>query len=217
MNYKQVELGDKNLEAVRIFFGEHLCATQNECARVLGLSVMAVNRHVKEIRKEWRINSDLRAIRSPLLRDLTGLKFSRLTVISRADDIDTPVWKQRKPKWYCKCECGKHITTFGSWLTSGRSASCGCIRRERLREALTTHGMSQTSTYQTWASIVSRYLMNGKRRKGKPAICKEWRTFQGFYDDMGSKPTARHRLKRLDERQGFKLSNCKWIKIGKKP
>lgn len=39
-----------NYRAIRIFFESHLCATQVECAAALGLSVMAVNRHVREIR-----------------------------------------------------------------------------------------------------------------------------------------------------------------------
>lgn len=54
MNYLQVELGQENLDAVKKFFRTHLCATQRECAEYLGLSVMAVNRHVRTIRAEWR-------------------------------------------------------------------------------------------------------------------------------------------------------------------
>lgn len=54
MNHKQVGLGRENLEAVREWFTSHLCGTQVECARALGLSVMAVNRHVRTIRAEWK-------------------------------------------------------------------------------------------------------------------------------------------------------------------
>lgn len=46
--------GCENLNRVRAFFENHLCATQSECARTLGLSPMAVNRHVRTIRNEWR-------------------------------------------------------------------------------------------------------------------------------------------------------------------
>lgn len=53
-NWKQVEMGEANLRAVRAFFVTHLCATQRECAAALGLSLMAVNRHVRTIRDEWR-------------------------------------------------------------------------------------------------------------------------------------------------------------------
>lgn len=54
MNNKQIEVGRDNLQAVREFMLSHLCATQQECAKALGLSVMAVNRHVKTIRSEWK-------------------------------------------------------------------------------------------------------------------------------------------------------------------
>ncbi len=50
----QLELGRANLERVRTFFSEHLCATNQECAKALGLGVMAVGRHVATIRAEWR-------------------------------------------------------------------------------------------------------------------------------------------------------------------
>lgn len=56
MNADRIQLGLSNREAVRAFMASHLCATQQECAKALGLSVMAVNRHVKEIRLEWRSN-----------------------------------------------------------------------------------------------------------------------------------------------------------------
>lgn len=54
MNHKQVALGERNRAAVRAFFASHLCATQRECAEALGLADMAVNRHVRAIRLEWR-------------------------------------------------------------------------------------------------------------------------------------------------------------------
>ena len=53
-NWKQVELGEANLKAVRAFFASHPCCTQRECAKALGLSPMAVNRHSQSIRREWR-------------------------------------------------------------------------------------------------------------------------------------------------------------------
>lgn len=48
------QLGDHNLRRVRDWFAAHLCGTRVECAEALGLSVMAVSRHTKTIRAEWR-------------------------------------------------------------------------------------------------------------------------------------------------------------------
>lgn len=47
-------LGDLNRRRVRAWLRQHLGGTQRECAEALGLSVMAVGRHVKAIRAEWR-------------------------------------------------------------------------------------------------------------------------------------------------------------------
>lgn len=49
-----LELGAENLARVREWFSKNLGGTQTECAEALELSVMAVNRHVKTLRAEWR-------------------------------------------------------------------------------------------------------------------------------------------------------------------
>lgn len=52
-NQTQIDLGIANRERVRIWLMTHLGGRQNECARDLGLSLMAVNRHFRAIRSEW--------------------------------------------------------------------------------------------------------------------------------------------------------------------
>ena len=47
------EVGIFNLERVRRWYRDHLGGKQQECADALGLSVMAVNRHVRTLRAEW--------------------------------------------------------------------------------------------------------------------------------------------------------------------
>lgn len=53
MNHKQVELGEKNRAAVRALLASHLGISRTEIAGRLGLSPMAVTRHVTAIRAEW--------------------------------------------------------------------------------------------------------------------------------------------------------------------
>lgn len=48
-------IGQYNREAVRKFFLTHVGCTNVECAAVLGISVMAVGRHIKTIRREWDV------------------------------------------------------------------------------------------------------------------------------------------------------------------
>ena len=47
------EIGAANLDRVRSWLKNHIGGTQKECAKALGLSPMAVHRHVQTIRAEW--------------------------------------------------------------------------------------------------------------------------------------------------------------------
>lgn len=44
----------ENRKRVEEFMRRNLCATQRECAKSLKLALMTVNRHVRDIRAEWR-------------------------------------------------------------------------------------------------------------------------------------------------------------------
>lgn len=47
------QIGHDNREAVRAYFLSHVGCTNVECAKALGLGVMAVGRHIKILRQEW--------------------------------------------------------------------------------------------------------------------------------------------------------------------
>ncbi len=47
-------IGAENLRRVREWLLDHPGGTQKECAKALKLSEMAVNRHFKTLRAEWR-------------------------------------------------------------------------------------------------------------------------------------------------------------------
>lgn len=56
--------------------------------------------------------------------DLTGLKFSRLTVVSPVGSSDG------RALWHCVCDCGVELDVRANDLTSGNTKSCGCLRHE---------------------------------------------------------------------------------------
>ena len=58
---------------------------------------------------------------------LVGEKFGKLTVLK-----EEVILKSGKNRVYatCKCECGGEKTCDRSGLTTGRTTSCGCVRRE---------------------------------------------------------------------------------------
>ena len=58
--------------------------------------------------------------------DLTGRKYGRLTVIQRENNGS---------KWLCKCDCGKQILVPTNHLNSGHTQSCGCLQKEKTKEA----------------------------------------------------------------------------------
>ena len=62
-------------------------------------------------------------------KDLTDMKFGRLTVIERAGTD-----KFRRALWLCKCDCGNEKILPGGNLTSGHTTSCGCYNREISKE-----------------------------------------------------------------------------------
>lgn len=67
------------------------------------------------------------------MRDLTGLRVGRLTVISFAEK------RNGHSYWKCKCDCGNYKIILGTYLTMKNPImSCGCLRNEmaekRLRE-----------------------------------------------------------------------------------
>ena len=63
--------------------------------------------------------------------DLTGQKFNKLTVISRAENT-----KDGRAQWNCICECGNTTIVPGKALRNGNTKSCGCLSREKARERL---------------------------------------------------------------------------------
>ena len=66
--------------------------------------------------------------------DLTNKVFGRLTVIKRADKIQTPNGRSHVA-WECLCECGNTITVRGDNFRNGHTVSCGCKKREVLAAA----------------------------------------------------------------------------------
>ena len=70
------------------------------------------------------------------LIDLTNKRFGILTVVKRADDYVYPDGKQHQAQWVCKCDCGKEVVVMSAALVRGHTKSCGCKRKEKVKESL---------------------------------------------------------------------------------
>lgn len=66
-------------------------------------------------------------------RDLTGMKFGRLTVIKRVEDHICYPSGYRTPQWLCICDCGNEVAIIGKNLTKKNGTqSCGCFAKENM-------------------------------------------------------------------------------------
>ena len=121
-----------------------------------------------------------------MARDLSGMVFGRLCVVSRAEDnISQSGYKT--VMWNCRCSCGNEVVVRAKSLTGNVTKSCGCFARENTSRVKTKHGNCGTKLYAIWDSMRQRCL-NPRHRSyqnyGGRGItsCKEWEDFEVFKD-----------------------------------
>ena len=147
---------------------------------------------------------------------ITGQRYGRLVVIERAGSD-----REGKSLWRFKCDCGNETTITAKSAKSGNTTSCGCRRRETLKELPIRsykHGNNRrgqrASEYTIWSSMKSRchnpndndFYLYGARGI---AVCDRWQQFENFYADMGPRPPALT-LDRINNDGNYEPSNCRW-------
>lgn len=137
--------------------------------------------------------------------DLTGQRFGRLTVLSRAENT-----RNGTSTWLCKCDCGKLTVAPCTKLTRGLIVSCGCRR-------LSQNGDSNTRLYRIWYNMHKRCEDPKRDHYDKYGgrgirVCDEWSNFSTFkkwalahgYSDNLS-------IDRIDFDGNYEPQNCRWI------
>ena len=133
------------------------------------------------------------------LKDISGQVFGRLEVLYLAGRN-----KNKRTVWRVKCSCGNELDVLGYSLTSGNTASCGCLQKEKanknmsllhikqwsdpnfvqfkkddMKEKFTVHGArcrkNPNPIYDSWHAMIGRCNSISSYLRKEIKVCDEWR------------------------------------------
>lgn len=149
--------------------------------------------------------------------DLTGQRFEKLTVLSKA--YSKKAKRGTRVYYNCVCDCGNKTVVAAANLRTGKVKSCGCIKAERLKNDYTKHGKSHKSRlYNIWVGMRQR-CYNSKALAYKYyggrgiAVCEEWRNdFLTFYNwAMANGYNDNLTIDRVNVNGNYEPLNCRWV------
>ncbi len=148
--------------------------------------------------------------------DLSGQRFRKLLAVKL-------IRNNGKPRWECRCDCGKNRLVRGSMLREGRTKSCGClvgeVRRPRAIPGAMIGG-KVSPEYIIWAGMKARCSNPKHDRYGSYGgrgikVCARWMKFENFLADMGQRPNGRYSIERKNTDGDYEPSNCIWLPLSK--
>lgn len=144
--------------------------------------------------------------------DLTGQRFSRLLVVSRA-----PNGKGGRTRWNCLCDCGGTTISSSAHLRSGHTKSCGCLGLENVTKSKITHNSSGTRLLRIFRQMHNRCERSSATQfkwygaKGIK-VCDEWDDFLKFKTwALNNGYEENLTIDRIDPAKNYEPSNCRWI------
>jgi len=152
------------------------------------------------------------------VNDLTGLKFGKLVVLSRALN------KGKQIMWNCRCDCGNNGICYSTHLKTGATTSCGCNLKLCGPQHKDWTGTGEISG-QRWIQIKRGGMSLRKSRNNiifEITIDYAWRLFLEqnrkcaltgielvFGKSNAEETTAS--LDRIDSKKGYIEGNVQWV------
>lgn len=151
--------------------------------------------------------------RKGVRKDLTGKKFSKLTVLNYSHSNP----ENSMAYYRCLCDCGKEKVIAHGSLQTGNTKSCGCeSHKTGVESTMYKHGKSKTRTYAIWSRIKNRcFSPNSPDYKDYGAqdivMSEEFKNnFDAFYAEMGDPPSINHSIDRVCNNMGYISGNMRW-------
>lgn len=142
--------------------------------------------------------------------ELTGQRFGKLVA-------QWPCGKTRFRAviWLCLCDCGNIKTIRANSLKTENTKSCGCLYKNSPKNAI-THGHASggvSPEYRAYQHAKSRCtdrnVWNYKNYGGR-GIEFRFDSFDKFLSELGSRPSSRHSIDRINNDGHYEIGNVRW-------